>query len=134
VNKFFNSFIVSIFETLNQYKNIGVSIVNPEIAKYWDEALKAFNVAKVAFANRESDSCIIKNLWTAIVNGQLMTRQLNPHNEESMIAAGIAIESLSQLKQLGIKQAFNKVLQALTDYRNLVPNEYNLPLPIGLGK
>ena len=111
-----------------------VQIMNPEIAKYWNEALKNFNDAKVAFKKGGSDSDIIKKLWTATSNGQFMIRKLNQGGEESLIAAGTAIETLSQLERLNTKQAFGKVLQALREYRNLVPDEYNLPLPIGLDK
>lgn len=106
--------------------------MNPEIAKYWNEALKDYNDAKVAFKNDESDSIIKEKLWMAICNGQLMTSLLNSTGEESLISAGTALESLSQLERLGTRQAFIKVLQALKEYRNLVTNEYNLPVPTDL--
>ena len=105
--------------------------MNPEIAKYWNEALNDYNDAKVAFEKGESDS-IKKKLWMAICNGQLMTRLLNSTGEESLISAGTALDNLGQLEHLGTRQAFNKVSQALKEYRNLVPDEYNLPLPNGL--
>jgi ABC-type microcin C transport system duplicated ATPase subunit YejF len=108
--------------------------MNPEIAKYWNEALNYYNDAKVAFKKGESDSVVKEKLWGSITYGHLMTRLLNPTGEESVISAGTALDSLSQLECLGIRQAFNKVLQALKEYRNLVPDEYNLPLPTGLDK
>jgi len=107
--------------------------MNPEIAKYWNKALEAFNTAKTDFENGEPDSEVKKVLWMAVNYGQFMTRHLNIGGEESIIAAGTAIESLSQLERLDIRQAFNKVLQALKEYRNLIPDEYNLPLPTGIG-
>ena len=108
--------------------------MNPKIAKCWNEALKSFDDAKVALKNGQPDSDIIKKLWMAIYHGQNITKLLETGGEESLIAAGTAIESLSQLERLNTRQAFDKVLQALREYRNLVPDEYNLPLPTGLDK
>ena len=106
--------------------------MNPEIAKYWNEALKDYNDAKVDFQKGDSDSIIKQKLWMAICNGQLMTRLLNSTGEESLISAGTALDSLGQLERLGTRQAFNKVMHALKEYHNLVSYEYNLPLPTDL--
>ena len=108
--------------------------MNPMVAEYWKKALKNFKDAKVDYKNGNSDTDIKKNLWMSICNGQLMVKMLNQHGEESLISAGIAVENLGQLEQLGIRQAFAKTLQALVGYRNLVSSECNLPLPIGLDK
>ena len=108
--------------------------MKPEIAKHWKKAFENFDDAKLAFENGQLDSIIKEKLWASIVHGQAMTRHLRANGEESLIAASIAIESRSQLEQLSIKQAFEKVLKALREYRNLVPDEYNLPLPTGLQK
>jgi len=108
--------------------------VNPEIAKYWEKALAAFNTAKADFGNGKPASEVKKALWMAVVYGQIMTRHLNLGGEESIIAAGTATESLSQLERLSTRQSFDKVLQDLKEYCNLVPDEYNLPLPTGLHK
>ena len=106
--------------------------MNPKIAEYWDRALKAYNAAKTAFQNRKSESYIKKELWDAILYGQFMTRELESDGEESLIAAGTAIESLEQLQQLSTHEAFKITWKALREYQNLAPDEYNLPIPSGL--
>ena len=116
-----------------KFKHKEDQIMNPEIAKYWNKALEAFNTAKTNFENGEPDSEVKKVLWMAVSHGQFITRHLNIGGEESTIAAGTAIENLSQLERLDIRQAFDKVLKALKEYHNLIPDEYNLPLPTGIG-
>jgi len=106
--------------------------MNPKIAEHWERALKAYNDAKTAFQNRKSESDIKKELWNAILYGQCITRELESDGEESLIAAETAIESFEQLQQLSTCKAFDLTLQALREYRNLAPDEYNLPIPSGL--
>jgi len=108
--------------------------MNPEIAKDWSEALKAYDEAKGGYRRGESDFIVRKHLWMAVIFGQRMTKHLKPHGEESLIAAGTALDSLSQLEQLPIRRAFDMVLKALREYHNLMPGEYNLPLPASLDK
>ena len=103
--------------------------MNPVIAKQWETSLKAFNAAKTAFENSESDSEVKKELRMAIVYGQFMTRELGQGGEESLIAAGTALENFSQFNRLGTRQAINITLKALKECHNLAPKEYNLPPP-----
>ena len=70
--------------------------MNPEIAKYWNKALKNYDDAKDAFKRGQSDTDIKKMLWMAIVNGQFMTSQLETGGGERLIAAGTAMESLNE--------------------------------------
>jgi hypothetical protein len=104
--------------------------MNPEIAKHWEASLKAFNAAKTAFENGEADVEVKRELWMAIFYGQFMTREIGQGGEESLIAAGTAIESLSQFNRLGTRQAIDITLKALKEYHNLAPKECNLPEPI----
>jgi len=111
-----------------------VRIMNPEIAKYWNEALKSFDDAKVAFKKGKSDHDIKKKLSMAICHGQIMTRHLKTGGEEHLISVETAVKSMDNLEKFSIDHAFAVTLQALREYRNLVPDEYNLPLPTGLNK
>ena len=103
--------------------------MNSEIAKYWKESLKAFNIANAAFKNGESDFEVKKELWMAIFYGQYMTRVLGQGGEENLIAADAAIESISQVVRLGTTQAIKITLNFLKECHNLAPEYYNLPLP-----
>ncbi len=108
--------------------------MNPEIAKHWENALESFEDAKVAFKKGGPDHEIKGMLWMSVFHGMSMTKQLETGGEESLIAAGIGLENLRQVEQLDTRQAFDKVLQALRGYCNLVSDRYNLPLPTGLDK
>lgn len=104
--------------------------MNPEVAKCWNKALKSFDDAKVAFKKGDLDSDIKEKLIRAIVYGQVMTRHLETGGEESLIS--VAVFRDTNYNNISIKQAFAVTLQGLEQYLNLVPKEYNLPLPIGL--
>ena len=105
--------------------------MNPEIAKNWGIALKALNAAKTAFENGESDYKIKKELRTSIFYGQYMTKDLGLGGEERLIAAGTAVERFNQkFARFGTRDAIEETIKALKEYHNLVPPEYNLPVPI----
>jgi len=103
--------------------------MNPKIPENWEKSLQAFNAAKTAFENSEPHSEVKKQLWMAIVYGQIMTRELGQGGEESLIAAGAAIDTLSQVDRLGTRQAIDITLKVLKEYHNLAPKEYYLPVP-----
>lgn len=103
--------------------------MNPKVCENWEKSLQAFKATKTAFENNERDSHVKKELWMAISYGQLAMRELGQGGEESLIAAGAAIESLSQLDRLGTRQAIDMTLKALKEYQNLIPKEYYLPVP-----
>ena len=102
--------------------------MNPEIAKHWEVALNAFNAAKTAFENSKSDYEIKKELHMAIFYGQFAIRKLNC--VDITITADIFFDYLSRIEHLGPKQAIDETLKALKEYHNLVPPEYNLPVPV----
>ena len=54
----------------------GDKIMNPEVAKHWNEALKNFDDAKVDFKNGKSDKDIKRKLLMATYYGQIITRHL----------------------------------------------------------
>ena len=60
--------------------------MNSEVSKYWNEALKYFNDAKVAFERGDSDSAIKKELYMSVCNGHFMNRELKTEGEESLIS------------------------------------------------
>jgi hypothetical protein len=105
--------------------------MNPDIAKNWEIALKALNAAKIAFENSKPDYEIKKELRTAIFYGQYMTKDLGLAGEERLIAADIAVARFNQkFDRLGTRDAIEETIKALKEYHNLVPSEYNLPVPI----
>lgn len=95
-------------------------------------ALEAYEDAKAEFRNGGLEDSIKQKLWMAIYYGQQMTNHLSPNGQESMIGADIALDSLSRIGQSSSRQDFDIVMRALREYHNLVPAEYNLPLPSGL--
>jgi hypothetical protein len=62
----------------------------------------------------------------AIWYGQLAIREFD-HN--LVAAAGIGLDYLNKLQDLGTKQAIDITLKALKVYQNLLPEEYYLPVP-----
>lgn len=101
--------------------------MNPEIAKYWDKALSAFNAAKTALKNGKSDYEVKKELYMAIFYGQFAIRKLNC--VDIAITADIFLDYLSKIEHLGTKQAIDITRKALKAYRNLLPEEDSLPVP-----
>ena len=77
--------------------------MNPEIAEYWEKALKEYDDAEAALDKGESESSVINKLWMALVYGDKMTKSLNP---ESLISSGtgIALENLKELERRGTKE------------------------------
>ncbi len=107
--------------------------MNLEIAKNWEAALNAFNKAKAAFKNGESDENVKEKLHVAIFYGHCMTRYLGLGGEENLISAGIVTESIfEKFNHLTTKDEINETLKALNEYHNLVPKDYDLPKPIDL--
>ncbi|MBW8001182.1 MAG: hypothetical protein FVQ80_04080 [Planctomycetes bacterium] len=102
--------------------------MNPEIRKYWEAALKAFNTAKTAFKNGESDSEVKRELCIAVVYGYLAIRTFS--KSEGGISADTFRTWLEEIDNLGSKHAIDITLKALKEYHNLVPKEYNLPVPV----
>lgn len=99
-----------------------------EITKHWEASLKAFNAAKTAFKNGESDFEVKKELHMAIFYGQIAIRGLDYGDID--LPADIFFDYLSRIEPFGTKQAIDETRKALKEYHNLVPPEYNLPLPI----
>jgi len=99
--------------------------MNPKVCENWEKSLQAFKVAKTAFENNEPDSEVKKELWMAICYGHLAMREV----KLGLVSAGIALDYLEELQNVGTKQAIDFTLRALKDYHNLLPEEYYLPLP-----
>lgn len=104
--------------------------MNPEIKKHWEAALEAFNTAKTAFKNGESDSVVKKELHMAIYYGQLAVRGLVCRDIAIITAIFYDYFKSSRIERLGPKQTIDETLKALKRYCKLLPEEDYLPIPV----
>ena len=102
--------------------------MNPEIANHWNTAISHFNAAKISLKEQGTACDIPKKLSMAIVSAHSMISSLSLSGE-ARIASGIALETFDKFQTLTTSQAFEETLNALKTYRNLVPENYNLPIP-----